>query len=112
MLRRTRSSNLINHRLLPSQVLLIYSPLHEHRHNSDQKTPPNPAPRPALITVVFEAGHVALELEPDVHFVSSVLVLLLVSESAVLALVDEDEDGDDEVFDDGEEEDTDDEIDD
>lgn len=39
MLRRARSSNLINHRLLPSQVLLIYSPLHEHRHNSDQKTP-------------------------------------------------------------------------
>lgn len=39
MLRRARSSNLINHRLLPSQVLLIYSPLHEHRHNSDQKAP-------------------------------------------------------------------------
>lgn len=51
----------------------------------------------------------ALELEPDVHVVSSVLVLLLVSESAVLALVDEGDDGDDEVFDDGEEEDTEDE---
>ena len=52
----------------------------------------------------------ALELEPDVHVVSSVLVLLLVSESVVLALVDEGDDGDDEAFDDGEEEDIEDEI--
>lgn len=50
----------------------------------------------------------ALALEPDVHVVSSVL-LLLVSESVVPALVNEGDDGDDEVLDDGEEEDTEDE---
>ncbi|KAJ9492799.1 hypothetical protein VN97_g424 [Penicillium thymicola] len=79
MFRRARSSNLINHRLLLSQVLLIYPPLHEHSNNSDQKTP-------AQSSAEACANHL-LEL----------------------ASVDEGDDGDDEVFDDGEEEDTEDE---
>lgn len=51
----------------------------------------------------------ALTLEPEVHVLSSVLVLLLVSESVVLAFVDEGDGDDDEAFVDDEEESTEDE---